>query len=286
MDTDKWQSVATVRALIAELRQINQHLESLREEIKKQSETIRTAYEREEDQRNIQPVWLNPILTKYEEFEGKRKTDGEQHYRVQNNLRWATWAAFFAAAVYAFLTYRAVNVAENSNSLIQKTMRVSQSPYLHDDGSATLRPLSVNQRPTVDMTFKNFGKLTAEQFAVAASFEVTKEPAATVDLPGPPPRVGDVPPDTPVPISFTAPFVLSPTQAKDIAHGVQRLYLYSVFQYHNPLDERGMIILGTTCYEYDPQRPDRRLMTCAKNPRLLIKGKERSSPYEPQSGEK
>src|SRR5437016_8228860 len=142
MDTDKWQSVATVRALIAELRRIHQGLESLHEEIKQHRETIRTAYERQEQQRQQLPIPLKVELE--ENQEGKRQTEGERQYAVQKSIRNAAWAAFVAAIFYASITGITLNeirkqtpavrqsadAATQSLATIQKQFQQEQRPYI------------------------------------------------------------------------------------------------------------------------------------------------------------
>ena len=95
-------------ALLRELRNISQHLEEFRKYLDEQIRAISTAQQRREDNRNIQPIWIEPILAKYEKAKTERETEGNREYSVNNSARWAAWCtciattlAFGAAAYYA-----------------------------------------------------------------------------------------------------------------------------------------------------------------------------------------
>jgi hypothetical protein len=79
--------------------------ESLRA-IQERMHAIRDQQEGEQQDQNIPPGWLEPILAANQQTETDRAAHDNRQYRVQNSLRWAAWFAFIAAAVYAGITYQ------------------------------------------------------------------------------------------------------------------------------------------------------------------------------------
>ena len=80
-------------------RELPRLVTALQKDINEHTKAIRAANESDEDNQNVTPIWVEPILAKYDEAERKRSTNDERAYRIQNSIRWATWCAFFAAAI-------------------------------------------------------------------------------------------------------------------------------------------------------------------------------------------
>src|SRR5438309_7345487 len=78
-------------ALVGELRKIREHLEQLRQKGHEQIAAENAAQKRQEDQRDIQPIWLDPILAKYKQSETDRKAEAKKQSSIQNSTRWAAW---------------------------------------------------------------------------------------------------------------------------------------------------------------------------------------------------
>lgn len=86
MDTP--QSNALLKRLIAAVERVGHNLEILRQDLNRHSNTIRAAQERSKHQGDIKPIWLDPILAKYEQSEGNHHKKDDRQYGVQNSLRW------------------------------------------------------------------------------------------------------------------------------------------------------------------------------------------------------
>ena len=96
-------------ALLRELKMVRECLEGLHNSLNEGMRTQNAAEIRYEQDRQVQPVWLDSILAKYHQPENDRKTESRQQYSAQNSARWAAWCtfvatvlAFVAAAVYAW----------------------------------------------------------------------------------------------------------------------------------------------------------------------------------------
>ena len=72
-------------------------------DLQQHTEAIHAAQKSNEQQRDVQPVWLDPILTKYQQSVTDKETSDNRNYGVQNSLRWAAWFAFIAAAFYGLI---------------------------------------------------------------------------------------------------------------------------------------------------------------------------------------
>jgi len=178
--------------LLVELKKIREHLEQLREDRSQQITSINAAEQRREHNRNIQPVWLDPILSKYKQPESERKAEGSKQYSVQNSVRWATWftfaatlGAFVAAAVYAHYAHQtlleiqkqtpqieksadsAINAANTARETLansQKAFEMDERPYLVMESRTpvfALKGFVPNEKLSVNVNFKNIGKQPA-----------------------------------------------------------------------------------------------------------------------------
>jgi hypothetical protein len=108
---------------LRDLLGIPQRLTEIDKRIQQQTEAIRASDERQKQDREIQPVWLNPVLAKYDQSERDKKTNDDRHYRVQNSIRWATWCAFIAASIYGAITYRQWKTAQDQ-------LKASERPWI------------------------------------------------------------------------------------------------------------------------------------------------------------
>src|SRR5262249_16556395 len=124
-------------ALLIELKKIREHLEQLRQEWRDQIAATRSGQESREKGREVKPVWVDAILTEYQEPLADRKKEADRQYRAQNSLRLAAWCtfvatflAFGAAAYYAHwakLTYFEIGrqtpkVIEAADASIQQAL--------------------------------------------------------------------------------------------------------------------------------------------------------------------
>ena len=127
-------------------------------QIQKDVGSIRSQQERSEQQRNIQPVWFDPVLSEYKQAEAERKANDDRHYRVQNSLRWATWLAFSAATVYAGISYMQWSDANRNFKIDERAWIAVHFPST---------PFAVELGKMVDVPFvvANTGKTPAKNVA-------------------------------------------------------------------------------------------------------------------------
>jgi hypothetical protein len=114
MDFVTRQFIVLAKKLRKDLREA---FKVLRRDFQQGIKSIR-AKESEPDQRNIQPVWLDNVLTKYDLLERDKSSNQDEWNRkqhsVQNSIRWATWFAFAAAAIYAGITAGQLHTAHHA----------------------------------------------------------------------------------------------------------------------------------------------------------------------------
>ncbi len=170
---------AAAKIIVADLRDIANKISFLRESIEQHSKTICTEDEGQEQDREVQPVWIKPILSKYDEAEGKRQANDDRHYRVQNSIRWATWSAFIAATIYAGIaakqldemrkatkaTQQAANTASESFISNQRWTEISMRPYLGlENAVLAIQPIAHDQLG-IKVEIRNSGKTPAVNFS-------------------------------------------------------------------------------------------------------------------------
>jgi hypothetical protein len=117
MDTP--QSSALFKQLITAVERVGHYLEILRQDLNRHNNTAHANHERDAQQRHVKPLWVNPLLSKYDKSEGNRQTESDRQYRVQNSIRRATWLTLFAVVIYAGVSYlqlRAMLYANKSQS--------------------------------------------------------------------------------------------------------------------------------------------------------------------------
>jgi hypothetical protein len=171
-------------SFLVELKKLNGHLAKL---CQKQVHSVTPAVKGNEDNRNIQPVWLEPILSKYRQPETERKTEADRCASIDNSARWASWftfaatiLAFGAAAYYAHwarLTFEqiqtqtpeiqksaeaafsAATTASGQLELANAQFRADQRPYIALPAQITTGAVGIHEgRVRVLMPLQNFGK--------------------------------------------------------------------------------------------------------------------------------
>jgi hypothetical protein len=99
-------------------RDIEQHIKALRAQDKSRK-----------DEKDIQPVWFEKIVSEYQQSEQNKSAQGQRHYRVQNSIRWATWCAFGAAFVYAAISaWQTCEIRRNFRTDQRAWIKVSSEP--------------------------------------------------------------------------------------------------------------------------------------------------------------
>lgn len=104
--------------ILAELRRIS-------ESLKQDKETVQAEQERDGQKDQVRPIWLEEVFAKHDQTEGNRSANDDRNYRVQNSLRWATWAAFIAASIYGAIAACQLYAIRESNKTAQKQLVAS-----------------------------------------------------------------------------------------------------------------------------------------------------------------
>lgn len=104
---------------------------SLHHDFQKQAETERATDERSEQDKHIQPLWLDNVISKYEHTVGEKTSSDDRHHRVQNSIRWATWCAFFAASLYAGISARLLIEAKKATLAAQQSAIAASEQARH-----------------------------------------------------------------------------------------------------------------------------------------------------------
>lgn len=165
MDTP--QSTALLKRLIAAVERVGHYLEILRQDLNRQSDDIRVAQERSKHQRDTRPIWLDPILAKYEQSEGNQQKDEDRQYGVQNSLRRATWFAVAAATLYAGITaWQTYEIRRNFRMDQRAFMKITAEPAQRIDA---ISPAFWTAR------FSNGGKTPAFKIESKFQFQFLKK---------------------------------------------------------------------------------------------------------------
>jgi hypothetical protein len=163
-------------------------IRGLGEKIEEHTKAVHAAEERKNQQNKIWQERLNEILSDYKQAERDKTTKDDRDYRVQNSLRWATWLAFAAAAIYGFLAYLQWRDFDESIAISQIIARQSRVQAIAAQSAAqaaqsalsqSSRQFEQDQRPyvwfstlnrhnfapnipiSVDVHFANYGKSPA-----------------------------------------------------------------------------------------------------------------------------
>jgi hypothetical protein len=172
-------------SLLGELKKIREHLEQLHKDRQEQAATDNATKERREQDRKAQPLWLDPILTKYKQPESDRKTESNRQYSVQNSMRWAGWftfaatlLAFAAAAIYAHYAKGQLKAAQDTLTQIISADRPWVAPFRSAGEAAvnfTANGKAVDRGrniilSSVSMTLHNSGKSPAYIESISLGF--------------------------------------------------------------------------------------------------------------------
>ena len=123
------------------LRSIRDSLTTIQEEIC----SIRDQQERNKQQRNVQPLWLQPVLSARQEAEANKTSGDNRQYRVQLSFKRATWCAFAAAAIYAGIA------ALQKDVMVQQTTAIKESNLINKEAlEAVQRALMINEAMTYE----------------------------------------------------------------------------------------------------------------------------------------
>jgi hypothetical protein len=177
-----------LREIADTLRQIvgiPEQLAGIRENVDDHTKTIRSAEERKRQRDKIRQEWLNEILADYKRTELDKTSNDKRNYRVQNSLRWATWLAFAAAAVYAAIAAYQLNTSNKQLTAMNRTysqiekqtalmrqqivgseaaaVRAETTPQAFFDRSELLNWI------TLGINFTNFGKVATGKFIAEAT---------------------------------------------------------------------------------------------------------------------
>jgi hypothetical protein len=143
-------------------------------DLKQHAEAVTAAKKSDEQKWDIQPVWLEPVLAKYQEPVGDKNANDKRQYRVQNSIRWATWSAFIAASIYAAITLyvakqtrRAADYAESQANIAQRGFDEAHINVLMDQRAwvgvsrIPVINLAADSNAFIGVVIKNTGKTPA-----------------------------------------------------------------------------------------------------------------------------
>jgi hypothetical protein len=156
-----------LRAIIERVRdllRVPQRLTEMQSSIQQQTEAIRAGDERQKKDRESQPVWLKPILDKYDEAETRRQTESDKQHSVQKWMCRGTWAAVVAASIYAGITFFLWKDA-NKNFVASQRAWVGISRPI---SVSTIDFISANPKATWVVSLKNYGPSVARHVSLSA----------------------------------------------------------------------------------------------------------------------
>lgn len=193
MDNITQRFIAISKRLLAELRNIGTALGVLHADVQQQIKAINTQQERDSQEEEVRPVWLDDILAKYEQAERNRTANDNRHHRVQNSIRWATWCAFFAASFYGAIAYRQWREMINATEATQQAVQEARLNRQQAEKSllATIRNAQLDQRAwigidnieiprmgevfEINVRFRNTGKTPATKVSYMAARDGVKK---------------------------------------------------------------------------------------------------------------
>jgi hypothetical protein len=108
------------KSLFILISQIFKEVIRLAKSIYQQAKCMNEHNQENHKNEHVQPPWLEPILSAYKESVGKNQINDDRQHKVQRSICKATWAAFFAVAVYAGLTYLMWREAHNNFLIDQR----------------------------------------------------------------------------------------------------------------------------------------------------------------------
>lgn len=174
-----------LREIANALRQLlglHQHLSAINESIEKHTEALGAAQEGQKQRAKVKQEWLEEIFTEYKKSERNKAEIDDRQYHLQNSLRWATWLAFGAAALYAGIaafqygqmksatqaTRDAADAAKKAADVADSSFRLSKR-HMEDTDEAvvSVRGEAIEDGSNVyRVTMVNNGKVSAHSIAV------------------------------------------------------------------------------------------------------------------------
>jgi hypothetical protein len=133
--------------LILLARKIRKEISCLNNALQKHTEAIHTASKREDDKRNIQPVWVTNILAKFDQSECDHEKHKEREHGIQNSIRWAAWFAVIAALIYATVAAFQWKAFEHSERAILTVTPLIDSDSRH----VTFRINNLGRTPATEI---------------------------------------------------------------------------------------------------------------------------------------
>lgn len=155
---------ATWKNRIREFAGIPRQLEGIRKTFERYAEIIGAANARHYGEDKPRHEKLEKLLAEREQSKGGQSHHETRQYRVQNSIRWATWLAFGAAAIYAAVAgYQLVE--------LRRSIEVSNRAWI-----GVSRPVSITSidsrgpEPVVTyvVTVKNYGPSVAQHLYPSA----------------------------------------------------------------------------------------------------------------------
>jgi hypothetical protein len=171
-------------------KDLRSSLKQINKTIEKNSNAVTAADKRRQQEKHIQPLWAEGLVSKYEQTVASKTADSNRQHRTQVSIKramwctfWATLAAFVAAAIYAgiaasqlkqakiaaFATQQAATAATTAANVANETLlssekhfRIEQRPYVTLEDMRFDPPLEQNHNPAiVKFNFRNAGKTPA-----------------------------------------------------------------------------------------------------------------------------
>lgn len=120
-------------------RQLTKAIEKLRDDLQGTvrryaeitDEILRAAREHADRSKDIQPLWVEDLISKFQKTVRQSSADSQRQERIQNSIRWATWSAFMAACIYATISAFQWNTMNQTYREIQAQTKAAQwSAYM------------------------------------------------------------------------------------------------------------------------------------------------------------
>jgi hypothetical protein len=159
------QMFVDIRNKIRDLLNVPRQLAVVSEKLEQQSDTIAKASERTQQEHTAQNERLENILIKNDQTEKNKPAKNDPYYRVQNWIRWGTWAAVFSASAYAGVT--AFQWRDANRNFI-----ISQRAWMGVNGAVKIDSISTDQKGAKKVSFtvliKNYGNSVALDVGISA----------------------------------------------------------------------------------------------------------------------
>jgi hypothetical protein len=143
---------------IRQLGGLPQDLITIGKKIDERTKAMGATDEREQQEENVRQERFKEVFAEYKQSERKRTINEYRSYRVQNSLRWATWFAFIAAAIYAFFAHEQLEQARIATEAATKSVEESQTAQ-------------INTQSQFDRTMNQIISQTTQQVRAATAAE-------------------------------------------------------------------------------------------------------------------